>query len=102
MTSPHITIWSSLARKRSLCPVCRRSFGRMKAPVVAPQRSQGITARTPDQFARKAVHNGPQPGKHDYFAQPETYSRSGAWELFSRTTKKGGAFPSTALFACAL
>src|SRR3954451_12047368 len=28
-------IWSSLARNRSLWPVSRRSFGRMKAPVAA-------------------------------------------------------------------
>src|SRR3954451_14854543 len=25
----------------------------------------------------------PQPGKYDYFAQPESYSRSGAWEFFT-------------------
>src|SRR5829696_1216575 len=52
-------------------------------PPSSPSSSQGITARTPDQFARKSVHNGPQPGKYDYFAQPESFSRSGAWEFFT-------------------
>src|SRR3954451_5021009 len=32
----------------------------MKAPVVA-LKQPGITARTPDQFARKSVHNGRNP-----------------------------------------
>ena len=41
-------------------PVCRRSFGRMKTPVLA-LKQPGITARTPDQFARKSVHNGRNP-----------------------------------------
>src|SRR3954470_19825777 len=35
--------------------------GRGGRPWSSPSSSQGITARTPDQFARKSVHNGRNP-----------------------------------------
>src|SRR3954470_16355319 len=35
--------------------------GRGGRPWSSPSSSQGITARTPDQFARKSVHNGQNP-----------------------------------------
>ena len=35
-----LTIWSSLARKRSLCPVCRRSFGPHESPRPRPQAAR--------------------------------------------------------------
>src|SRR3954454_7600428 len=76
------TIWSSLARKRSLCPDCRRSFGRMKAPVVA-LKQPGNHGPHAGSICQKICPQRPKPGKYDYFAQPESYSRSGAWEFFT-------------------
>ena len=49
-----------------------------------PQRSKGITARGPINL-QGSVHNGssPAPGKHDYFADSETYNASAAREFFT-------------------
>src|SRR3954471_3689399 len=71
-----------LARKRSLCPDCRRSFGRMKAPVVA-LKQPGNHGPHAGSICQKICPQRPKPGKYDYFAQPESYSRSGAWEFFT-------------------
>src|SRR3954454_23479242 len=54
----------------------------MKAPVVA-LKQPGNHGPHPGSICKKICPQRPQPGKYDYFAQPESYSRSGAWEVFT-------------------
>jgi hypothetical protein len=39
-TGPRSTIWSSRARKRSFCPLSRRSLGRSESPSAKPTERQ--------------------------------------------------------------
>ena len=80
-----------LALNRSLCPVCRRSFGRMKAPVAA-STEQGNHARGPDQFARKPVHNECNPANTITSRTPKLTMRQGLGS-FSRATPIEAAWP---------
>src|SRR5215216_3998919 len=63
-----------------------------ESPRRRPQRSQGITARTPDQFARKPVHNGRNPANTITSRSPKLTADQ---ELgsFSRTTNDALAAP---------
>src|SRR3954454_22359818 len=54
----------------------------MKAPVVA-LKQPGNHGPHAGSICKKICPQRPQPGKYDYFAQPESYSRSGAWEFFT-------------------
>jgi hypothetical protein len=54
----------------------------MKAPVVA-LKQPGNHGPHAGSICQKICPQRPQPGKYDYFAQPESYSRSGAWEFFT-------------------
>src|SRR3954467_1083163 len=52
----------------------------MKAPVVA-LKQPGNHGPHAGSICQKICPQRPKPGKYDYFAQPESYSRSGAWEF---------------------
>src|SRR3954465_8817108 len=54
----------------------------MKAPVVA-LKQPGNHGPHAGSICQKICPQRPKPGKYDYFAQPESYSRSGAWEFFT-------------------
>jgi len=54
----------------------------MKAPVVT-LKQPGNHRPHAGSICKKICPQRPQPGKYDYFAQPESYSRSGAWEFFT-------------------
>jgi len=54
----------------------------MKAPVVA-LKQPGNHGPHAGSICQKIYPQRPKPGKYDYFAQPESYSRSGAWEFFT-------------------
>jgi ABC transporter substrate binding protein len=54
----------------------------MKAPVVA-LKQPGNHGPHAGSICKKICPQRPQPGKYDYFAPPESYSRSGAWEFFT-------------------
>src|SRR5215218_5457577 len=54
----------------------------MKAPVVA-LKQPGNHGPHAGSICKKICPQRPQPGKYDYFEQPESYSRSGAWEFFT-------------------
>ena len=54
----------------------------MKAPVVT-LKQPGNHRPHAGSICKKICPQRPQPGKYDYFAQPESYSRSGAWEVFT-------------------
>src|ERR671929_926994 len=49
-------VWLSLVRKRSACPLSRRSLGRMRTPVCT-LTGYGITPERVDQFAGKGISN---------------------------------------------
>ena len=49
-------VWLSLVRKRSVCPLSRRSLGRMRTPV-CKLTGYGITPERVDQFAGKDISN---------------------------------------------
>ena len=75
-------IWSSRARKRSVCPVSRRSLGRMESPRIAPMRAGNHAA------SRRSICNEarPQPvetGKHEYLPRAETHTQSERCEFFT-------------------
>jgi hypothetical protein len=59
----------------------------MKAPVVA-LKQPGNHGPHPGSICKKICPQRPKPGKYDYFAQPESYSGSGAWEFFTEDAKK--------------
>jgi hypothetical protein len=54
----------------------------MKAPLVA-LKQPGNHGRHAGSICKKIYPQRLQPGKYDYFEQPESYSRSGAWEFFT-------------------
>src|SRR4051794_28906987 len=54
----------------------------MKAPVVA-LKQPGNHGPHAGSICQKICPQRPKPGKYDHFAQPESYSRSGAWEFFT-------------------
>src|SRR4051794_30151252 len=54
----------------------------MKAPVVT-LKQPGNHGPHAGSICQKICPQRPKPGKYDYFAQPESYSRSGAWEFFT-------------------
>src|SRR4051812_47815478 len=54
----------------------------MKASVLA-LKQPGNHGPHAGSICKKICPQRPQPGKYDYFAQPESYSRSGAWEFFT-------------------
>src|SRR5450432_3832256 len=55
---PLSTIWSSRARKRSFCPLSRRSFGRIESPPPADE-GEGITSRSAAIGCDCRVDHGP-------------------------------------------
>src|SRR3954451_5021008 len=59
----------------------------MKAPVVA-LKQPGNHGPHAGSICKKICPQRPQPGKYDYFAQPESYSRSGAWEFFTEDLRQ--------------
>jgi hypothetical protein len=60
----------------------------MKAPVVA-LKQPGNHGPHAGSICQKICPQRPKPGKYDYFAQPESYSRSGAWEFFTEDELEG-------------
>src|SRR3954466_5649854 len=61
----------------------------MKAPVLA-LKQPGNHGPHAGSICKKICPQRPQPGKYDYFAQPESYSRSGAWEFFTEDEPGAG------------
>src|SRR4051812_46547254 len=57
----------------------------MKASVLA-LKQPGNHGPHAGSICQKICPQRPQPGKYDYFAQPESYSRSGAWEFFTENS----------------
>src|SRR3954465_9517900 len=71
----------------------------MKAPRSPPQRSQGITARRPDQFARKPVHNGRNPANTNT-SRNQKLTAGQRVGSSSRTTKAAGRAKSMLARPC--
>src|SRR3954462_1155667 len=72
----------------------------MKAPVVA-LKQPGITARTPDQFARKSVHNGRNPANTITSHSPKVTADQGLGRS-SRKTDSTSAKDQRKKLACLL
>src|SRR3954447_20044713 len=77
----------------------------MKAPVVA-LKQPGNHGPHAGSICQKICPQRPKPGKYDYFAQPESYSRSGAWEFFTEnyieTYGNGRGYSATGECGCDL
>src|ERR687897_188266 len=64
-----------------------------ESPRRRPQRSQGITARTPDQFAREPVHNGRNPANTITSRSPKLTADQELGSFSQTTMKRGRAVP---------
>src|SRR5215217_2184777 len=57
-------------------------------PPSSPSSSQGITARTPDQFARKSVHNGRNPANTITSHSPKVTADQGLGSSSRKTVER--------------
>src|SRR3954468_16495013 len=55
----------------------------MTSPRRCPPTQPGNHGPNAGSICKETRPQHPQPGKHDYFTQPKTYSASGAWEFFT-------------------
>ena len=76
------TIWSSRARKRSFCPLSRRSFGRIAnhSRRLSSDRESRLGARLNLQVAARSTD---QAGKIEYFKIPANAQNQDTSEFFT-------------------